>query len=79
MIILSHQVSHNAAELIRLVCRIDVFWTSLVIQWLRSCTFNAGGTGSTPDWGTRSHIPQDTVGKKKKKESVCSNQPGKLW
>ena len=77
MIILSHQVSYNAAELIRLLFIMDVFWTSLVIQWLRSCTFNAGGTGSTPDWGSRSHIPQDIV--EKKKESMCSNQPGKLW
>ena len=28
---------------------------SLVIQWLRLCTPNAGGPGSTPGQGTRSH------------------------
>ena len=28
-------------------------WTSLVVQWLRPCTFNAGSTGSIPGWGTK--------------------------
>ena len=32
--------------------------TSLVAQWLRLCTPNAGGTGLTPAWGTRSYMPQ---------------------
>ena len=27
--------------------------TSLVVQWLRLCTYNAGCTGSVPDWGTK--------------------------
>ena len=27
--------------------------TSLVVQWLRLCTCNAGGTGSIPDRGTK--------------------------
>ncbi|TEA11165.1 hypothetical protein DBR06_SOUSAS7210085, partial [Sousa chinensis] len=31
---------------------------SLVVQWLRLCTPSAGGPGSTPDQGTRSHMPQ---------------------
>ena len=35
--------------------------TSLVVQWLRLCTPNAGDLGSTPGRGTRSHIPQLSV------------------
>ena len=31
---------------------------SLVVQWLRLCAPNAGGPGSTPDLGTRSHMLQ---------------------
>ena len=30
--------------------------TSLVVQWVRCCTPNAGGPGSIPGWGTRSHM-----------------------
>ena len=30
-------------------------WTSLAVQWLRICTSNAGGTGSTP--GQETKIP----------------------
>ena len=30
--------------------------TSLVVQWLRLCTPNAGGLGSIPGQGTRSHM-----------------------
>ena len=32
--------------------------TSLVVQWLRLHTPNAGGQGSIPSEGTRSHMPQ---------------------
>ncbi|TEA30592.1 hypothetical protein DBR06_SOUSAS4110027, partial [Sousa chinensis] len=31
---------------------------SLVVQWLRLHTPNAGGSGSIPGQGTRSHLPQ---------------------
>ena len=30
--------------------------TSLVVQWVRLCAPNAGGLGSIPGWGTRSHM-----------------------
>ncbi|TEA25904.1 hypothetical protein DBR06_SOUSAS5710017, partial [Sousa chinensis] len=30
--------------------------TSLVVQWVRICTPNAGGPGSIPSRGTRSHM-----------------------
>ena len=32
--------------------------TSLVVQWLRLCTPNAGGPSLIPGRGTRSHMPQ---------------------
>ena len=32
--------------------------TSLVVQWLKVHTPNAGGLGSIPDQGTRSHLVQ---------------------
>ena len=32
--------------------------TCLVVQWLRLHAVNAGGLGSIPDWGTRSHMLQ---------------------
>ena len=32
--------------------------TSLVVQWLRLCAAKAGGLGSIPAQGTRSHMPQ---------------------
>ncbi|TEA37608.1 hypothetical protein DBR06_SOUSAS5310035, partial [Sousa chinensis] len=31
---------------------------SLVVQWLRLHAPNAGGPGSIPGWGPRSHMPQ---------------------
>ncbi|TEA41477.1 hypothetical protein DBR06_SOUSAS27010023, partial [Sousa chinensis] len=31
---------------------------SLVVQWLRLCTPNAGGLGLISGQGTRSHMPQ---------------------
>ena len=33
-------------------------WTCLVVQWLRLHAPNAGGPGSIPGQGTRSHMPQ---------------------
>ena len=35
--------------------------TSLVVQWLKLCTPNAGGPGSIPGQGTRPHIKQIRV------------------
>ena len=29
-----------------------------MVQWLRLSTPNSGGPGSTPSWGTGSHLPQ---------------------
>ena len=53
---------------------------SLVVWWLRLHASNAGGLGSIPGQGTRSHMPQPRPGvtkqiiKKKKKE--CSGISG---
>ena len=35
--------------------------TSLVVQWLRLCVPNAGGRGSVPGQGTRSHMLPDAT------------------
>ena len=38
------------------VIKNKVLRTSVVVQWLRGCTFNASnaeGTGSIPGWGTK--------------------------
>ena len=35
--------------------QLPVSGTSLVVQWLSLCTLNAGGPGSIPGQGTRSH------------------------
>ena len=32
--------------------------TSLSVQWLRLCSANAGGVGSIPGQGSRSHVGQ---------------------
>ena len=32
--------------------------TSPLVQWPRLCALNAGGPGSIPGWGNRSHMPQ---------------------
>ena len=36
--------------------------TSPAVQWLRLCEPNAGGRGSIPGQGTRSHMPQRRSG-----------------
>ena len=41
-----------------LIHLLSILWTSLVIQWLRLRTANAGGLGSIPGQGTRSHMLQ---------------------
>ena len=33
-------------------------WTSLVVQWLRPHTPDAGAPGSISGWGTKFHMPQ---------------------
>ena len=45
--------------------------TSLVAQWLRLHAPNAGGLGSIPDRGTRSHMPQLRILQAATKDSAC--------
>ena len=47
--------------------------TSLVVQWLRLCTPNAGGLGLIPGQRTRSHISQLRVWMPKLKDPTCRN------
>ena len=42
---------------------------SLVVYWLRLCTFTAKGAGLIPGWGTK--IPQVTQDGQKKKKKAC--------
>ena len=49
--------------------------TSLVVQWLRCCTHNAGDTGSNIGQGTK--IPHATQTKTKTKQAI-SSQTGLL-
>ena len=44
--------------------------TSLVIQWLRFCTSNAGCTGSIPGLGTKIPYAMRCRQKKKKKKRM---------
>ncbi|TEA34858.1 hypothetical protein DBR06_SOUSAS4310039, partial [Sousa chinensis] len=46
---------------------------SLVVQWLRLCTPNAGGPGSIPGQRTRSHMPQLRVCMLQLKDPTCHN------
>ena len=48
------RASHTSKELVRNAGS----GTSLMAQWLRLRTPNAGGPGSIPGQGTRSHMPQ---------------------
>ena len=52
--------------------------TSLVVQWLRLCAPNAGGPGSIPGQGSRSHMQQLRARmpqlKKKKKDPACRRE-----
>ena len=58
----------------QLILKIDKEGTSLVVQLVRFHAPNAGGPGSIPGWGTRSHMPATT--KKPAhatKKSTCHN------
>ena len=47
--------------------------TSLVVQWVRLCAPNAGGPGSIPGQGTRSHVHAATKSPYATNESACCN------
>ena len=49
--------------------------TSLLVQWLRLRTPNAGGPGGIPALGTRSHMPQLKIlhAETKIKDPTCLN------
>ena len=47
--------------------------TSLVIQWFRLQAPNAGGLGSIPGQGTRSHVAATKSSHATTKDPVCHN------
>ena len=47
--------------------------TSLMGQWLKFCTPNAGGLGLTPGQGTRSHMPYQRVSMPELKISLAKS------
>ena len=71
IIILSEvsQTKKDKYSMISLICGIlkNDTGTSLVAQWIRLCAPNAGGLGSIPGQGTRSHMRATT------KEPSCYN------
>ena len=50
--------------------------TSLEVQWLRLHTSNAGGPGSIPGQGTRSHMPQLRVRMLQQRSRMQQLRPG---
>ena len=50
------------------------FGTSLVVQWLRLCTLEAGSPGSIPGQETRSHMPQLRVHMNELRELVMDRE-----
>ena len=61
--------------------------TSLVAQWLKLCTFNAGGPGSIPGQGTISLMLQlrsgaaqkNSIKKKKKRWDIQTKEQNGIW
>ena len=49
--------------------------TSLLVQWLILCTLRAGGPGSTPGQGTRSHTAQLKSYVPKQRSSIVGTRP----
>ena len=49
-------------------------WTSLVVQWLRLWALKAGGLGSIPDQGTRSHTLQLCICKLQLEDPACHDE-----
>ena len=52
--------------------------TSLMVQWLRLHTPNAGGPGLIPGQGTRSHMPRLKILHATTKDPPCHNKDPKI-
>ena len=48
--------SRGKQQPVKIRLKIDLLGTSLVVQWIGLRTLNAGGPGSIPGQGTRSHM-----------------------
>ena len=53
-----HRLGKRKQNKIPVFLKEKYFGTSLVVQWLRLCTLEAGPPGSIPGQETRSHMPQ---------------------
>ena len=53
-----HRLGKRKQNKIPMLLKGKYFGTSLVVQWLRLCTLEAGPPGLIPGQGTRSHMPQ---------------------
>ena len=49
-----------------------------MVQWFRLITPSAGGTGSTPGWGTMILMPHSAAKKKKKNHNHKKNEKTKM-
>ena len=58
MLIPGPQPKPEESALLELEGKLNIVETSLVVQWLRPHTPNAGSPGSIPSQGTRSHLLQ---------------------
>ena len=68
-------IVNNSGCLMTAKLQNDNWGTSLVIPWLRFCTFNAGGPGLIPGWGIRSHMLQIKVRMRQGRLKIlCYNQ-----
>ena len=55
--------------------QLPISGTSLAVQWLSLCTLNAGGLGSIPGQGTRSHNFSGTVTTTTKRARLPQQRP----
>ena len=55
---IGYPLQYSQASLVAQMVKNPPAGTSLVVQWLRPCAPNAGGPGSIPGQGTRSHVLQ---------------------
>ena len=66
--------AENSKETTEHLLEENKWGTSLVVQWVRLHTPNAGGPGSIPGWGTRSHMHATTKKPTCRKENpTCCN------
>ena len=66
----------NKINLLKIYIKFIYLGTSLVVHWLRLHAPNAGGPGSIPGQGTRSHMPQRRSRTRQQRSHVPQLRPG---